>query len=1093
MKKKIGRASKLTLDERIFVRRRGESERELHNRIIGQIRLFDSSSRLDLIRKIALHKALPQTFMPVYPGGRGFHEAPVLSREISTEGYCSWLLAQFERYSAMLSAFCVIRRRLNAKLLNGEAQAALDCLEEVRGFCESWWGIETAIHIKKELLDMDVRPEIKRIEANFPNLKVSGFTSDLVLLSESGAAELYVETICSRLKEYKSSNVPDAILNSGMESLFALPIAFDHARVQSLAAFENYGAWSLIDQYILFVGVIQGLRNQGDLKLEFLHQISSLAEAIGDVELDNILKENDDPPSHFVSEVIDKYTYGEYSEVVTAIHVELDNYSGNIFGLAEVYARSIIYIGREFPATPFGKIASAMAGLLMLDPGSAEKKRHLINMCVKFRRELWAKSVLYHVLLLHKTSSDPYIIEVMREELRGLGSLNTPKVLSETPALSTMGSNREVPSYRAIKYDPGCHPELDSSQFPIRTDYIHVVSAELESKGDISAAVDFCLAEYWRNPVSFSFLPIESLCKVISDRGSQGEYGFLRSLALLDVFSRERGGAFEDVKASLFQDFIYAQPIFQPSKMFDSKSLNALTGYFLKDICVPAQLDGIVDFSSNDDVIHERVSIIDFLLKSDFGAVEELRAERDRVLETLFSEKLRAKIETGKLYVDVQALLAHRRHVYEGLYAQAKAFGGGLELEEIGQDSSVDSKDILALTKPIRSMGTAESAPTDGVILALASSEKSNILLSIFGQAARDFALSESYGLDKYLSAEVRHIVFTAQLRACFERRGLVTVKKNGVYEQNSFWIERYNYVAAPIVCEVDRCLARFAEALDDLLKKVNDQFRVNVSDMNSKSVFNFLALHERLVAVSRVVMYSRDFDEFFEGLISLMWDIATEGSVAAQALINDDLLIAVEQEVDALEHEVGVAKGGVAMIELMHEIRSARTDFKKEVELVLNWFRPGATDDGASFEKLAVVVEAAVSAFQSAFRHKGRTLELDVSKGDLLLSYGEARSLFISLFTALENALKYGDPSDPVVIVCKEDGVNTRLDVINRIYPMSASDADTFISEVRRKWTDAYSKLSTAEGGTGLYKIYNLLSMSSPGFKFDIESPRVL
>jgi len=988
----------------------------------------------------------------------------------------------------MLSKFCVARRRLNANILNGEAVAALECLGEVRALTESWWGIETAIHIKKELLDMEVRGEIKAIQENFPRINVTGFIGDLVLLSESGSAELYIEAICSRLKEYKSSNVPDAILNSGMDSLYSLPAAFDHLRDPSFAAFESYGAWPLVDQYILFVGIVQALRHKGELDRTLSKHLSRIADDIADEELKNILQEDEVRPSTFVSGVIDKYTYGDYSDVVDAIDADLDECGGNIFGLVELYARSITYMDRDFPVSPFGKMASAMACMLMLDPASAEKKRYLINVCVKFRRELWAKSVLYHVLLLHKNSVSRDVIEVMRSELRGLGALNTPKAVSENPSISTVESERLVPPYRAIKYDPEGRAALNSSQFPIRTDYIYVELAGLEASGDVSAAIDFCLAEYWRNPVCFSFLPVEELCKAVEQGGSEGEYGFLRSLALLDVFAREGGSTFEDLKASLFQDFIYAQTTFQPSKMFTPKALDTLTGYFLKSICVPAQLDGIVDFSSNDDVIHERVSIIDLLLKSEFGAVEELRAERDRVLETLFSEKLRAKIETGKLYVDVQAILTHRRHVYEGLYAQAKALGSGLELEDFSRDSSFESKDIVALTKPMRSAGSAESAPADGVILALASSEKSNILVSIFGQAAKDFALSESYGLDKYLSAEVRHIVFTAQLRACFERRGLVTVKKDGLYEPNSFWIEKYSYVAPPIVFEVDRCLARFAQALDDLLRRVNDQFRVNVSDTNSKSVFNFLARHARLVAVSKIVIDSNDFDEFFEGLISLMWEIATEGSVAAQALINDELLIAVEQALDSLEYEVGITKGGVAMIELMQEVRAARSDFKKEVELVLNWFRPGATDDGASFEKLTVVVEAAVSAFQSAFRHKGRTLELNISKSDLLLSYGEARSLFISLFTALENALKYGDPSDPVYISCDSDEFNTRLTVLNRMYLTPVGDVDHFVSEVRRKWTHAYAKLSTAEGGTGLYKIYNMLSVSSPGFKFDIS-----
>jgi hypothetical protein len=133
------------------------------------------------------------------------------------------------------------------------------------------------------------------------------------------------------------------------------------------------------------------------------------------------------------------------------------------------------------------------------------------------------------------------------------------------------------------------------------------------------------------------------------------------------------------------------------------------------------------------------------------------------------------------------------------------------------------------------------------------------------------------------------------------------------------------------------------------------------------------------------------------------------------------------------------------------------------------------------------VVIEAAVSAFGSVFRHREKDLIYGSSKSLILLNYRDSRALFISLFTALENALKYGKTGRPVKVVHSQDELRDILTISNEI-PHSFADADAFVQEQRAKWEDENSELSRTEGGSGLYKIHNLLVNSSRGFDFDIK-----
>jgi hypothetical protein len=192
-------------------------------------------------------------------------------------------------------------------------------------------------------------------------------------------------------------------------------------------------------------------------------------------------------------------------------------------------------------------------------------------------------------------------------------------------------------------------------------------------------------------------------------------------------------------------------------------------------------------------------------------------------------------------------------------------------------------------------------------------------------------------------------------------------------------------------------------------------------------------------------------------------------------------------EAVSELENHVMQIKGNVAMFDLMQEIRAAKTSFIKEIELVLNWFRIVGSDDDGGSERLAVVVDAAVSAFDSLFRHKGKELSFVQGRSDVRLTYRESRALFISLFTALENALKYGRSGIRVDMSLGSTGTADFLKIAN-IVADDQKHSNEFIGRQKAKWTDANSKLSTMEGGSGLYKIHNLLTNSSPGFHFDIE-----
>lgn len=1080
--KKPVRPSRLEINQRTFVKSKGDTIQSVQSRILTDLKTYDFYDRRDLIRAIAEHPNLPKNFSPIYGEGRAFHDVINLKNWISEESYPFWLLGMFNKHRGLLKEVLKAREKISSQILKGNAVSALQNLTLISKISESWWSIELAIHINKELLGNDTKGFIKHIQDIYPNLNLSGITNDLLLLSESNTAQLYVDTILGRQKEYRSSSIDGAVESGAIESCKLLPLYYDSSRTPSFESLFDYRTWSIIDQYMLFRNVFMELSVKGEIEPDWLSEITSLVNEIDDQEVANFIS-NQHEEDEFVSNIIEKYTCGEYQVVIQNIQNEVLNESRKSFGLLEIYARSKIYmatVGNE--ETFFDILANEFARILMLDPKSSERAGFLYKVSVKFRNEAWAKSLLYHLVSTQEWRNQGDVVEVLRKQTICLGRYNTPKGKNPKFRLRDIkfGEKFDIPEHRVLRHKNEVVSEvvLEPSIFPIYSDYLKTQSLYFIEENLLSNVFDFSIGEYLRNHVAFDFLPIRKLASLIAGLERGANFDYVSCLIIFDICGREGDSSFDEQKTELFEEYLEFSGTYQPSKMFQPDKIDSKVSYFLRNLCIPAQLDNIIQFGSNDEVIHERVAIIDLLIFARIGSIEELRAEKDKVLETLFSEKLRAKLEAGKLYVDVQALETHRRHVHVGLYEQAKSIQGGVGLEPLSEDgSTIDSRDLVQINK---------KSPRSHV-LAVASSERSSILVRIFMQAVSDFALNENYGLDKYLSAEIRHIVFTTQLRSCFEKAELVTVQKNGKYLPNTYWAKKYNYVPPELIQELDFIFSEFSGEVDSILAKVNERFRVTVTESTSDNIFNFSPYHSRIVRISEIVNTSDSFESYFKALIGFMWELAIESARSAQQLINDVLLVELIEAVDRLEEDVTTEKGNFAMVDLMQSIRNSRTEFKKEIELVLNWFRFVGSEDVQTYERLGVVIEAAVSSFQSMFKHKGKDLVFTQEKTDLILNYSEARALFISLFTALENALKYGASGTPVVIQHQAVATVNRLTISNQIGD-EIQDAELFIADTKAKWTNAYSNLSTAEGGSGLYKIHNLLTHASIGFNFDIE-----
>lgn len=1056
----------------IFTRRYGDTELTVARRVLRKLQELSQQAQKRSITELASSQLLPKLLTPLYARDKPY-EIISLGGWLNPEHHIYWLLGLFRRHHLKLKKFNQLRNNFNELLLQGNAAAATKCIDDIDEISFSWWSIENRVNIQKELLGLDTKDWIHSLYERLPGEGTSSKIIDLLVLSESTSIQFFVDSIKNKLKEYRGSDIKSAVSLGACLSCLSLPISEDPERNVDLEDLFAYKSESLIDQYVLLKSAIIDMHSKDTpLNPGLEAVIFETATLLNDSELLNVLQDNGST-SEFVLEIVNDYTLGQYSDVVAKIQKELCSNPGRIIGLVEIYARSLIYTKEEnTDKSLYSRLATELKAILLVESDSKIRIEYIKKICIKFCNEQWARSLMFHILSIADEHGNYDTLELARLQTKCLGELNTPKAQNKDFVLLRGSSVQasEVPAQRLIRYES--RPNLETlarTTFPIFSDFIKLQTRIYLENGKTLDAVKFAISEYFSNRMTVIHLPLKKLCDAVLAIDDKHNESWILALIILDIYGREINEAYDETKSELLEELLLFNGTHRPSELYISKEINQVDAYFLRYICLPSQLDNLIEYNSHDEVIHERVAILDRLIALDPD--DDLRSEKDRVVETIFTDKLRAKIESGKLFVDVQALEAHRKHVYLALYEEAKSINDAGASSSGSGELNPEALDYFQLSSG-----------------AVASDKRTGILHKIFIQAVNDFALNENYGLDKYLSAEVRHTVFVTQLRSCFEKTHLVTVQQDGEYLSNDYWCSSYHYVHFSVVNEIDDALKRFSEKIDLTLKAVNNRFRVAVSTKHEDYIFDFKSYSERLIAISDILNKSDNFESFFRFLIDFLWQIAGHSAKEAQNLINGSLKSQIELAVTELECEINKAKGEVAMLDLMQEIKNAKSNFNKEIELVLNWFRFVGANDLDSVEKLGVVIEASVASFDSIYGHKGNSLIFTQAKSDLLLNYRESRALFISLFTVLENSFKYGTEEGSTTISHRRASDEDYITVRNYYKPENLGNIDEFLHQQKIKWADKNSKLSREEGGSGLYKVNNLLLNSSKGFSFDLE-----
>jgi len=758
---------------------------------------------------------------------------------------------------------------------------------------------------------------------------------------------------------YKNLKAPEDV--KGLFVAFAIP----YMEIKGSKWMRLLSLTSIIDLYEGFILQLHKLKPE-ELRNEHQKElIGILASVIRDkklVRLNSLLhcSETGDTcdESEETRDIIELYYKGEYETVAKKCGEYLKNKPLNST-LIDLYNRSCIKLDQiEMDLFPEDSLASRLYGLSLMGAVNEEfsemTRSQLRNLCMAWytipcMRHIYSLFVdiettrigsVYHRFWAYSPVAevrDSCFYERQEEAVEYLKESGYKDgACVQIDIVGQRIEDRYNQTYRLLKgieisdVEPLRDAVENGAMTPVLTD---AVVSQLFDRLTAEKRYDEAISMYVAYKLRFPYSKIYLDRKRIGDELTDETDKTIRNQQELAAFYTMISG--DSYKRYLaYKRYLKEQGVKKASEIAEGKGDMYL--YFIGKVADRSVLMlHVRAFDTDDDVNTERIELCKKAL-----AISKDKSYADEITALIKEQEIKAlaqQVNDSKIHVDVQPLISSELDTEKLMFDTYKEVDDNIEVFE--------QKNIEWLLDYIQEQrqGTMRFYKYEP------SAVKYKILM--FRQMVlniRDkFLFEPRFGLDKYLSARIRHGTLITQLRNHFLTYGLVTNKKvGGEYVRESVWTQKRG-VSLPfdVKEQVNARLLQFTEWLDEQLRVIKEekiQIWTERNDDKKEGLFNY---SEELMA-QYIDSLGKDSYETFEAFvytsISLLWDwtnailkVVREYFTAYQE--------SVLTEMDKLQNDILplISQSTLLSNSFKDAITTCRTDFQTDINIVLSWFKP--------------------------------------------------------------------------------------------------------------------------------------------------------
>ncbi len=1016
-----------------------------------------------------------------------------------------WYIKFFQEYENDLKHFFKLKNILELELINGRYTDALKTLEQIeKDITISYWSIEMKSNILKEFQLVSPSNYINELKKDCKENNLNFFFLNQILIKAETTNNLnfsdtLLETINKFRKEILYSNKSKSSIeySLGLVDLFSsylIPLEYDSNRSINHRNLSSFSSLSLIDQYLIFRDYLISRINYGDPFSQSQEKIlKNFIENSYDQGLKNTFYPitNFSNLNHLTKRIVKSYSYGKYEDVINLFEENIV-INENCISYLDLYVKSLIYLKKEITNDSlYKKISLCMIDIYLSNENSNNSMSYLLNIILKFHHLTWTKPIsffLYQFIESYKVDK-----KLIKKKLYEFGDFLTPKAFEDFCYKKLVKElkleKKFMPIYRQNKFmtkSIEIEENYDSNFIEyektviIKSEYIKDHSMYLIKENRIEDCIKFVVNSFLNNINTFVFLPVEKLVEKVDI--DDIENVSIDTLILFDIYRKNISLDREEDLNDLYLTFMRDYQTHKPSEIFkDKKTLTNKEIYFLNKICVISIMDSSSKFEGNEQLLSERLSILS-ILEEYTEDKKTIIDEKNSLYEELSTDELTSSYNNGRIFVDITSFRQIREATYKRLFERYLILReNSNDFENIEEFSTYEH-----INKDKYEDGFL---PSTDLLSFISELYKEHLL--------NDFVKNQNFGLEKYLSAEIRHGNLKTELRSVFEHNNLVTdeievEKKDTIqYEDNNYWLNFYSYLDTDIKNKINEILKDFSSDIDSKLKNVELWLQI-ITEKEPLSYFKFdySSSIERLKTLRKKIQDSNDFESFFNNCIDFMWEETYKLINAYKTKLENDLKVSIIESIKELKEKISRESFMNGLGELTKTIDRTENEFSEEINNVLKWFNRVNENIDKSYSFINIVLSTA-QLFNKIINNQTTEIKLinNNSNNNYELNYIEARAFMTSMLISLYNARKYSMKTEEQnsIIIDLKNMNNHQLIIKNEINILK-NEIEPFISSLKKNFSDKKSELSIKEGGSGLHKIYNLFKNVSSKFYVDID-----
>lgn len=383
------------------------------------------------------------------------------------------------------------------------------------------------------------------------------------------------------------------------------------------------------------------------------------------------------------------------------------------------------------------------------------------------------------------------------------------------------------------------------------------------------------------------------------------------------------------------EDFLYFANIGLPSQMENyDENLGVKRGiFFLRYVCTTEILGTALAavISNSIDLAQERLEICLMLCKKDSVNEKIYEQEiRDITQKKKINSELRI-IEENRIHVNIEGMRQDLIDNYKNDFARVQLY----------EDNSY--KELVEAIAAIK-----ENKQT----FVFLKSDSGRVMRELVRNIRDAFVSSNEYGLDGYLSLNIRHGAISDALRSPLAAAGLLTVynSKSKVYELNAMWkINTSNSEEDKVIYQAIENFTYETDAIiDDLRTKY---IRIRTERAKTEGIFDYVISDEEHNIILNKSRTFDDMDTFLNYVFDFLWEKTENNLVKMKTLLIGEIQKRYEDAFLTLKTSIEAVKNKSKTAGLLRKIVEASNDMPNVINKVCFWFQRSTESKHTDFD----------------------------------------------------------------------------------------------------------------------------------------------